>query len=269
MRFTLKVPNFVGKYFFMKPRKAIYLITFLLITVFAWSCEDKEQTLESKAENPDITASLKTDSLAPCISECLMSLQNEEISPEEEAHLIMMREEELMAQEVYQYLYSLYNVPVFNNISRSENTHTLTIKVLLDKYNIADPALGHEMGVFHDQEIQELYNNLTEQGSQSFLDALIVGITIEDLDIYDLEICLEDVDNTDIGLVFSNLSRGSRNHMRAFNGHLENQGFTYDPQYISQVYFDDIVNSPWETGNGICQSCHLVKRTKGDPAGIE
>ena len=38
-----------------------------------------------------------------------------------------------------------------------------------------------------DQELQELYNTLTAVGNQSFLDALIVGETIEDLDIYDLE----------------------------------------------------------------------------------
>jgi len=252
----------------MKVKHFIYLLTFLFMTVFAWSCEDDAQIPENKAENPGVANSIKTDSLAPCITECLVSLDYQEISPEEEAHLILMREEELMAQEVYAYLYSLYNIPVFNNISRSENTHTLTVKVLLDKYNIADPALGHEVGVFHDQEIQELYNNLTEQGSQSFLDALIVGITIEDLDIYDLEVCLGDVDNTDIDLVFTNLSKGSRNHMRAFYGHLDNQGFTYAPQYITQAYFDDIVNSPWETGNGICQSCHMLKRTEGDPAGI-
>ena len=43
--------------------------------------------------------------------------------------------------------------------------------------------------------------------------------------------------------------------MRAFNGHLSNQGHTYIPQYIGQEYFDEIVNSPWEIGNGISTYC--------------
>ncbi|MBE9484880.1 MAG: DUF2202 domain-containing protein [Bacteroidetes bacterium] len=196
------------------------------------------------------------------MTDCLMSLPYEDISPEEEAHLILMREEEILAQEVYEYLYTLYSIPVFNNISKSENVHTLTIKVLLDKYGIDDPAAGHQTGIFQNQELQELYNTLTALGSQSFLDALIVGETIEDLDIYDLEACLEDVDNIDVELVFNNLCKGSRNHMRAFYGHLSNQGYTYAPQYISQEYYDDIVNSSWEIGNGICMYCAGIGTTE-------
>jgi hypothetical protein len=195
------------------------------------------------------------DSLAPCITACLMSLPKEDLSRQEAEHLKLMREEEMMAKEVYEYLYGLYRVPVFNNISKSENTHTLTVKVLLDKYGISDPAEAHRPGVFENPEIQKLYNNLTGQGSESLAAALIVGITIEDMDISDLQQCLEDVDNTDIKLVFENLMKGSRNHMRAFNGHLTGRGQSYTPQYITQQYFDEIAGSDWEVGDGICMYC--------------
>ena len=225
-----------------------------MAAIFSYSCDNKED-VNNQDLKPQSNSVQKSDSLAPCITDCLMSLPYEDVSTEEEAHLVLMREEELMAKEVYDYFYSLYNIPVFNNISNSETTHTLTVKCLLDKYGIADPAEAHQTGVFQNPDIQALYNSLTSQGSQSFLEALIAGITIEDLDIYDLETCMLDVDNTDISLVFSNLTKGSRNHMRAFNGHLSNQGHTYTPQYISQEYFDEIVNSPWEIGNGICTYC--------------
>lgn len=253
----------------MEKAQLIFLNLFFFLTGIAWSVEDSGQFHKNGVEYPVSVNSIKPDSLAPCITECLMSLDYEEISLEEKAHLLLMREEELMAQEVYEYLYSFYKVPVFNNISKSENTHTLSIKVLLGKYRIPDPAMDHEAGVFQNQEIQELYNSLTERGSQSFLDALIVGITIEDLDIHDLEVCLKDVDNVDIDLVFTNLSRGSRNHMRAFNRHLEKQGYSYTPQHISQAYFDEIINTAWETGNGICQSCYSTRKKEDAPAGIE
>lgn len=270
LRFNILIFNFVRlKANDMKKQKSILVPLLLLGTMVACSGESNEDTEQHVITDSNVSFDQKADSLATCITDCLMSLQYEDISAEEEAHLLMMREEELMAQEVYAYLYSLYKVPVFKNISRSENTHTLTVKVLLDKYNIPDPALDHEVGVFRDVGIQELYNDLTVQGGQSFLDALIAGITIEDLDIYDLEVCLEDVDNADIELVFKNLSKGSRNHMRAFNGHLEHQGHSYAPQYISQAYFREIINSPWETGNGICQSCHLVRKTGTAVSGTE
>ncbi len=246
----------------MKTISSTFISILILMTIFALGCENKEDVTSNVASSDAQQGKDKSDSLAPCITDCLMSLPYEDISPEEEAHLILMREEEILAQEVYEYLYTLYSIPVFNNISKSENVHTLTIKVLLDKYGIDDPAAGHQTGIFQNQELQELYNTLTALGNQSFLDALIVGETIEDLDIYDLEACLEDVDNIDIELVFNNLCKGSRNHMRAFYGHLSNQGYTYVPQYISQEYYDDIVNSSWEIGNGICMYCAGVGTTE-------
>jgi hypothetical protein len=49
-------------------------------------------------------------------------------------------------------------------------------------------------------------------------------------------------------MVYDNLLRGSRNHLRAFMKVLVQQGGSYVPQYISQAEFDAIVNSPVETG---------------------
>ena len=56
------------------------------------------------------------------------------------------------------------------------------------------------------------------------------------------------IDNADILLVYDNLLRGSRNHLRAYTKTLVQQGGSYTPQYISRAEFDAIVNSPMETG---------------------
>ena len=52
--------------------------------------------------------------------------------------------------------------------------------------------------------------------------------------------------NEDIALVYSNLKKGSRNHLRAFYSKILQYGGTYTPQYISQADFDAIVNSSME-----------------------
>jgi len=49
-------------------------------------------------------------------------------------------------------------------------------------------------------------------------------------------------------MVYDNLLRGSRNHLRAFMKVLMQQGGSYVPQYISRAEFDAIVSSPVETG---------------------
>jgi hypothetical protein len=93
--------------------------------------------------------------------------------------------------------------------------------------------------------MQELYNKLTAQGKVSSKEALNVGATIEDLDIYDLETFKNETTKEDIVLTYNNLQKGSRNHMRAF---VRASGGNYTPQYISQSDYSSIINSPQERG---------------------
>lgn len=187
------------------------------------------------------------------VDSCINALPVESLSETEIDALNTMREEELLAKDVYVTLYALYNVPVFNNISKSETQHALAIGSLMVKYSLPDPALNHVAGVFVNTDLQALYTSLIAQGSTSLIAALTVGAAIEDLDINDLQNHIAtDVDNQDILFVFGNLERGSRNHMRSFNRQLTAQGVTYTPQFISQEFFDQIISTPNETGTGVC-----------------
>lgn len=165
--------------------------------------------------------------------------------------LLWMHEEEKLAHDVYVTLNEQWNVPVFQNISQSEQTHTDAVKSLLDRYSLADPAVGTAVGVFVNPTLQGLYDQLVAQGSQSLADALVVGATIEDLDIVDLQTRLAQTEKADIQLVYSNLMKGSRNHLRAFTQTLTNQtGQSYTPQYLDQAAYEAIINSPTERGQG-------------------
>ncbi|MBP6978170.1 MAG: DUF2202 domain-containing protein [Bacteroidales bacterium] len=185
---------------------------------------------------------------------CIDNFPVEDLSEEEVQALMHMREEELLAKDVYTFAYGLYPIPVFNNISKSETQHTGMVKLLIEKYELDDPGEGHQAGVFVNPELQELYNELTDLADNSLIEALTAGATFEDLDIFDLKNLLENVvDNQDIAFVFGNLERGSRNHMRAFYRNLVFRGADYTPQYISQEYFDEIIGSGHEPGFGGCQ----------------
>lgn len=89
-----------------------------------------------------------------------------------------------------------------------------------------------------------------DQGSNSLRDALEVGAAIEDIYILDLKEYMAETDNEDITLVYENLMKESRNHLRAFVSTLEKQGFEYAPQYLSQDEYEDIISSPVERGKG-------------------
>jgi len=98
-----------------------------------------------------------------------------------------------------------------------------------------------ETGAFNNSDLQGLYETLVGDGKASLVDALLVGATIEDLDIFDLKTQLEVVDNADIQAVFQNLMAGSENHMRAFVRRLFNQDAVYEAQYISPEELETIL----------------------------
>jgi hypothetical protein len=167
----------------------------------------------------------------------------------EKTSLQYMREEEKLARDVYQYLYTVHGTAIFSNIANSEQTHMDAIKQLLLKYGITDPAQDDTRGAFTNAHLQDLYAQLTSAGEISPASGLRVGATIEDLDLFDLGTELDKVTNVDIVRVYSSLSKGSRNHLRSFYAQLLTLGETYTPQYISAEEFNSIINSPMETGN--------------------
>lgn len=182
------------------------------------------------------------------IDEYYTNLPLEELSQEEIDGLILMREEEKLAHDVYTTLYEIWGQKIFTNISDSEQTHTDMVLELLNKYDIEDPVTDSTVGVFQDTNLLSLYNDLVELGKTSLVDALTVGATVEDLDIYDLNNLMLQADNEDILAVYQNLKKGSRNHLRSFTNILNRNGETYTPQYISSSEYQSIINTPSENG---------------------
>jgi hypothetical protein len=162
------------------------------------------------------------------------------------AGLLQMREEEKLAHDVYVALYDTWHVKAFSNISAAEQTHSDAVKVLLDRYSLRDPAGGNAAGVFTDTGLQLLYTKLVEQGSTTLVDALTVGAAIEDLDIADLQSLA--TTTPDIQLVYDNLEKGSRNHLRAFTKQLAKNGAIYTPTHISSAEYEAIIAGDMERG---------------------
>ena len=157
--------------------------------------------------------------------------------------LLYMREEEKLAHDVYVTLYDMWGLRLFNNIARSELSHTDAVMYLLGIYGIDDPATGAAVGVFTNPTLQSLYDELVATGAKSLADALKVGATIEEIDILDLQQNLTGMTNTNIRQVYENLLMGSKNHLRAFTSTLTRQtGETYAPQYLSEAVYNAILS---------------------------
>ena len=178
----------------------------------------------------------------------LTGLPMEDLSNQEEKGLLHMCEEEKLARDVYLALFEEWGHRTFRNIARSEHRHMNAVRVMIQKYGLVDPALEETVGIFTDPEMQRLYNELTFQARASLQAAFEVGAIIEDLDIFDLKKYLKKSDNQDIRVLFQNLQKGSRNHLRAFVRMLERYQYRYQANYLSQEELDEILDSPMERG---------------------
>lgn len=155
--------------------------------------------------------------------------------------ILLMREEEKLARDVYLALYEQWGIRTFANIARSEQQHMDAVAFLMQGKGIADPVAHAEPGEFTNESIAKLYEELVTLGKQSPLDALTVGAIIEDLDIADLENLLSETEDPDTVRVYSALLRGSENHMRSFAGLLEQYGASYEARHISAERLTEIL----------------------------
>lgn len=168
------------------------------------------------------------------------------INDDDKQGLIYTRQEEKLAYDVYRYAFDKYGLSIFDNISNSESTHQSKVIQLLEKYNIPDPIVNVERGVFDDTHLQELYIQLVKKVDISLVDALEVGATIEDLDIYDIMELYAITKNADIKNVYESLICGSRNHLRGFTSQLTSRDFNYSPQFITPDLYQTILSGSHE-----------------------
>jgi hypothetical protein len=194
-------------------------------------------------------ASLAAIGLAACSPEDTVSSHGngeglsqypiESLNEAEEAGILQLREEEKLARDVYTLLEEKWGLSAFSQIKPSEQKHMDAVAKLINRYDLLDPA-QESIGSFENQKISSLFETLMTKGEQSEVDALQVGMTVEDVDIYDIDEILSKNDNQDIQVVFTNLRNGSIKHLQRFYTDLKTIGGTYEPQYISQELFDQL-----------------------------
>jgi len=175
----------------------------------------------------------------------------DDLTREEIDGILLMREEEKLAHDVYLALYDQWGLNVFSNIASSEAMHMDAVGTLLERFGIEDPINDTAAGVFTNQELQALYDELTAQGSQSLEAALRVGAAIEEIVILDLQDLLALSSDAEILRVYGSLLSGSENHLRSFVRLLEQQtGEVYKPGYLSIEAYQAILDGAFQGGGG-------------------
>lgn len=234
--------------------RSLFLGTILLTTLAVAACGAAPETVREDTATPEaevltiVDEEGNTDIDIQHLNTAIEVPVDSELSATDIEGLLFMREEEKLARDVYLALYDMWGVNIFRNIASSEESHTEAVRVLIERYSLEDPMDVDEPGVFVNADLQALYDDLTALGSQSLVDALLVGAAIEEIDILDLEEYVARTDNAEIKLVYENLLRGSRNHLRSFVRQIESRSGPYQPQYLTRDAYDAILGSGIEVG---------------------
>jgi hypothetical protein len=178
----------------------------LLAAMILSSCSDQVTGSLNSTESSELN---KTELLVPG-----------ELSQEEADGIIFMRQEEKVARDVYTILGQTWDLKIFENIKIAEQKHMDAVQKLIIKYNLTDPVINDEVGVFADPAFQQMFDDFVLQGQQSIIEAMLVGQTIEEQDIAALENQLSFIDNQDLIKVYSNLKTASENHLFAFTNYV-------------------------------------------------
>lgn len=134
------------------------------------------------------------------------------------SELVFMIEEEKLAGDIYEVFYGMYGLKIFDNIAQSEDQHFNALINQAETLGIdVDQFLFEPVGTFENEELQEMYDTLLAQGSESVTAALEVGKAIEEKDMVDIADAIEDVEGTTLASVYESLLTGSANHLEAFD----------------------------------------------------
>ena len=119
--------------------KKIVLIPLVLYSLLVISsCSTNEVTNSSQIQEQNIEG---VTTISPNdIEQQLNSIDKATISQTEIDSIIWMREEEKLAKDVYTTLGQVWGINIFTNISSAEQTHTDSVKTLIDRYGLEDPS---------------------------------------------------------------------------------------------------------------------------------
>lgn len=176
----------------------------------------------------------------------VMDMPKRELSKEEINGILYIREEEKLLRDTYLFLQSKWGNPLFSGMFDATQSHMDAVLLLIQKYNLEDPATKTGVGEFITPEIQSLYYIIKEEGEKSEVDGLRAAAIVQENIVFQLESLLLKTESEDVKLVYEVLAKASRNHLRVIVNALKEKGVEYNPRYLTEEEFKEIINSPIE-----------------------
>jgi hypothetical protein len=169
-----------------------------------------------------------------------------EITPPKQSSIHGVDEEERLARDVYQTLHEVWRDEIFATTAGDEQGHVERVEALFHEYNLFDPSANDAPGSFSNPELQQRYDRQVAVGTQDRVQALGVGVNLEETMVALLTRVAEEVDREDIEDTYRLLLCESRNHLRRFHSEFVAAGGDYQSRDLGGPTFAALVGSPPE-----------------------
>lgn len=135
----------------------------------------------------------------------------------DEQALLEQVEHEKVSRDVYAAFFEQTGDYRFERVGQSEQHHLDALRMLLDRYDLADPTEGLEEGEFQTAAFQDQYEAYVEQGDD-LEGALAAAREIEKDDIADLKASAKALDDApDVERVYEQQVVASQRHLEVFS----------------------------------------------------
>ena len=176
-----------------------------------------------------------------------------ELKPAEQAELIKLYEEEIVAHDLYVALGKIHpGIRPFQNIPHSEIQHRDALAALMKDLKVRRPKAPKGQRYASDG-LDQLYKELLAKGRKSEAAACKVGVGFEELDIAELRAAQTSIPAAKDTLL--QLEAASGNHLRAFHRNLTARGGKYKATHLPKSDLKAILAGEGPTGTAGCGAC--------------
>jgi hypothetical protein len=166
---------------------------------------------------------------------------NAPLSDGDRRTLLHVSQQEKLARDFYSSLSETWRLDVFHTTSGSEDIHADSLRTLLARYKLPDPAYGLGRGEFNRVDLAERYDDLIARGRFSAVEALKAAASVEELEIEDISDRLPRVQSPELSNVLESVVSSDKHHLRSLVVALRRLGHTYSPTRLPREQFDLIL----------------------------
>jgi hypothetical protein len=181
----------------------------------------------------------------------LLSLPVQDLSPEEAAGVLYIRESAKASRDLNSNFATLWQSTVFEEALEADQVNMDAADLLLARYNLPLPGSASTPGAYEQEPLLDLYGSLTVEGGESMLAALKASATMQELNILDLQTQMAATDKPAMLAVYGHLVEASARQLWSFARAIERFGGSpYEPSYLTALGFEEVLDSAGQPDDG-------------------